>query len=36
MTSQIKEAGKILNISLLDHVILTSDSYFSFADEGLM
>jgi len=36
ITSQIKEAGKILNISLLDHVILTSDSYFSFADEGLM
>lgn len=36
ITSQIKEAGKILNISLLDHVILTSDCYFSFADEGLM
>lgn len=36
MTSQIREAGKILNIALLDHVILTSDSYFSFADEGLM
>jgi len=36
MTSQIKEAAGILNISLLDHVILTSDSYFSFADEGLM
>lgn len=36
MTSQIKDAGKILNISLLDHVILTADSYFSFADDGLM
>ncbi|MFC4163437.1 JAB domain-containing protein [Epilithonimonas zeae] len=36
MTSQIKEAGKVLNISLLDHVILTSDCYFSFADDGLM
>lgn len=36
MTSQIKEAAGILNISLLDHVILTSDSYFSFADDGLM
>lgn len=36
MTAQIKEAAKILNISLLDHVILTSDSYLSFADEGLI
>ncbi len=36
MTSQIKEAAKILNISLLDHVILSSDSHLSFADEGLM
>lgn len=36
MTYQIKEAAGILNISLLDHVILTSDSYFSFADNGLM
>lgn len=36
ITSQIKEAAKILNISLLDHVILTSDSHLSFADEGLI
>lgn len=36
MTSQIKEAAKILSLSLLDHVILTSDSYFSFADEGMI
>lgn len=36
MTSQIKEAAKILNISLLDHIILTSDSYLAFADEGLI
>jgi len=36
MTSQIKEAGKVLNISLLDHVILTSDSYFSFVDEEVI
>ncbi|MDP9955036.1 DNA repair protein RadC [Epilithonimonas hungarica] len=36
MTSQIKEAAKILSLNLLDQVILTSDSHFSFADEGLM
>jgi DNA repair protein RadC len=36
MTSQIKEAAKILSLNLLDHVILTSDSHYSFADEGLL
>lgn len=36
MTSQIKEAAKILSLTLLDHVILTSDSHFSFADEGMI
>ncbi|MPT32698.1 MAG: DNA repair protein, partial [Chryseobacterium sp.] len=36
MTSQIKEASKVMNMTLLDHVILTSDSHFSFADEGLI
>ena len=36
VTRQIKEAGKILDIPLLDHLILTSDSFFSMADEGLL
>lgn len=36
MTAQIKEAAKILSMNLLDHVILTSDSHFSFADDGMM
>jgi len=36
MTAQIKEAAKILSMSLLDHVILTSDSHFSFADDGMI
>ena len=34
MTRKIKEACKIMNISLLDHVIITSESYYSYADEG--
>jgi DNA repair protein RadC len=34
ITQKIKECGKILDIQLLDHVILTSDSYMSFAEEG--
>lgn len=34
LTKKIKEAGDLLDIKLLDHVILTNESYFSFADEG--
>ena len=34
MTEKIKSAGKFLDIPLLDHIIITKDSYFSFADEG--
>jgi len=36
LTKKIKEAGKVLDIAILDHLIITSESYFSFADEGLM
>ena len=36
MTSQIKEACKVMSMSLLDHVILTSDSHFSFVDNGMI
>ena len=36
VTNQVKEAGKILDISLLDHIILTEDGYLSLADEGLL
>jgi DNA repair protein RadC len=35
LTSQIKQAGKLLDITLLDHLILgTEGDYASFADEG--
>jgi DNA repair protein RadC len=36
MTAQIKEASKVMNMTLLDHVILTSDSHYSFADDGMI
>lgn len=36
ITKNIKKAGEILMVLLLDHLILTEDSYFSFADEGLV
>jgi DNA repair protein RadC len=36
ITRQIKEAGKILDIPLLDHIILTEDGYMSMADDGYL
>lgn len=36
LTSQLKEAGSLLDIPVLDHIIISSDSYRSLADEGEM
>lgn len=36
ITKQISDAGNILNIKLLDHLILSQTSYFSFADENFL
>jgi DNA repair protein RadC len=36
LTKNIIAAGKVLEISVLDHVIVTQKSYYSFADEGMM
>lgn len=36
ITNKIKEAGRILEIPLLDHLILVSEGYMSFADEGII
>jgi DNA repair protein RadC len=34
MTEKIREAAKLLDIKLLDHVILSADGYLSMAEEG--
>lgn len=36
ITQKIKEAGNVLSIQLLDHIIITQNSYFSFSDAGLL
>jgi DNA repair protein RadC len=36
LTKKIREAGKNLDIEVLDHIIIAGDTFFSFADEGLM
>lgn len=35
ITKNIKEAGKIMEIQLLDHLIITESGFYSFADEGI-
>lgn len=36
LTLKIKEASRFFDIKVLDHVIVSSEGYFSFADEGLI
>jgi DNA repair protein RadC len=36
LTMKIKEAARYLDIVVLDHIIITSEGYYSFADEGLL
>lgn len=36
VTDKLVEVGKLLDIPVLDHLILTSEGYYSFADEGEM
>src|SRR3989344_3608007 len=36
ITKRIVEAGKILGIKVLNHIIITKERYFSFQDKGLI
>ena len=36
LTQKIKQAALTLDIKLLDHLIITEKTYFSFADEGIL
>ena len=36
LTRKMKEGGKFLEIQVLDHVIVTTEGYYSFADEGIL
>jgi len=36
LTKRLCEAGNILDIKVVDHLIITDDGYLSFADEGLL
>lgn len=34
ITEKVSKAGKVMDIKLLDHLIITEDSFYSFADFG--
>ena len=36
LTLKLKDAGKLLDIPVLDHLIFTDKAYYSFADEGIL
>lgn len=36
LTRKIKEAASYFDIKVLDHIIVSEDGYFSFADEGIL
>lgn len=36
LTKKLKSAGKLLDINVLDHIIVTKDGYHSLFDEGQM
>lgn len=36
ITKKISDAGNVLDIKLLDHIIITEHDYFSFADDGIL
>ena len=36
LTKKAYQAGKVMDISVLDHLIITDSGYFSFADEGML
>ncbi len=36
LTRNIIKAGKMLDIEVIDHIIITEDNYYSFADNGII
>ena len=36
ITAKLKSAGKLLEIKVVDHMIVSEEGYFSFADEGMI
>ncbi|MCL6557569.1 MAG: JAB domain-containing protein [Firmicutes bacterium] len=35
ITERLKEAGKILGVEVLDHIIITDNKFYSFSEKGI-
>jgi DNA repair protein RadC len=36
LTRKIKEAAQLLDMNVIDHIIVSEEGYYSFADEGIL
>ncbi|GER58131.1 DNA repair protein [Patiriisocius marinus] len=36
LTKRLKKAGEYLDITILDHIIVTKENFYSFADNGIL
>lgn len=36
LTQKIKQAAAVMNIKIMDHIIVSNEGYYSFADEGIL
>lgn len=36
LTTKIKSGASFLDINVMDHIVVTTEGYYSFADEGIM
>ena len=36
LTKELSDAGKLMEIKLVDHIIIGDDNYYSFSDEGIL
>jgi DNA repair protein RadC len=36
LTQKIKEAAKYFDIKVLDHIIVSNEGFYSFADDGIL
>jgi DNA repair protein RadC len=36
LTAKLKSAGKLMDINVVDHLIVSDEGYYSFADEGMI
>lgn len=36
LTAKLREAGKYLDLPIIDHIIVTNEGYYSYADEGMI